>query len=459
MLCRKSATIIRSLFVFIAMGSLLAIGTASAQTVDLLTLPGPGSSVAQSTPQTYNLPGYNGTVTVAWEVLSDRNGQNATVFSRTFPALDNQTLPGSPATILPAGVRMLVFIPPYGQASNRANGNVTFTFSGGQPDLNRLQLLIDNLGTVLPTTLSPFQKTTITPSVGVTQFGTYNHSSTGPDGLTVIGGVIQNVATASPPGTNTGFGNFRLNSALPLVGGRPTLTLAVSQNFNDEISIGLAYRMGGGRPDVIDGTADAVDHVNLPHLVVPPDPCCPPWTEQTLQDSLAYFNTGSIASPYTLRWQPPSSLNAQMQAYINYLHAVDPAITNITIAFGVFQAGSGTAPVSGGAQVGGTGGTRLVTWTAGASAPTVPSNFFPAAIMQPGVWYTVGTTIFLNDGNSFFPETCDQNAISVRVQVVPGVRPSGGSTTRGTAAPMEVRLAPRSVGPAAPARRPSGGAR
>lgn len=247
-----------------------------------------------------------------------------------------------------------------------------------------------------------------------------------------------------------------------------TATVAAGQNYSFVVSLDNNLNFDEGSVTYVENCSTVTDVVDneaglnpnvLPHLIVPPDPCCPPWTEQTLQDSLTYFNPGSIASPYTLRWQPPASLNAQMQAYINYLHAVDPAITSVTIAFGVFQAGTGAAPAAGGAQVGGTGGTRLVTWTAGANAPTVPANFFPAAIMQPGSWYTVGTTIFLNDGNSFFPETCAQNAISVRVQVVPGVRPSGGSTTRSAGVPMEVRLAPRSIGPAAPARRSSGRAR
>jgi len=180
------------------------------------------------------------------------------------------------------------------------------------------------------------------------------------------------------------------------------------------------------------------------------DPCCPPWNEQVLQSSLAYQGT-TIAAPYTLTWQPPSTLNTQMQAYINYLHAMDPTITNITIAFGLFDAGTGAAPVTG-VQVAGTQN-YLITWTAGANMPTGTSNFLPPGVMLVNRWYTVATTIFLNDGKVFFGEGCAQNAMSMRLQVTPGVAAQGGGNLRSSRPPLEFRAAPRQMGPAAPARR------
>ncbi|WP_176696011.1 hypothetical protein [Phenylobacterium immobile] len=266
---------------------------------------------------------------------------------------------------------------------------------------------------------------------------------------------------ATTPVANYASANWAASQATATVTGGQTYSFVVTMDNNlnfDEGTVTYTQNCPLGPIDTSVTYGEGQINQNLHAIMVtPPDPCCPPWNEQILQSSLSYSGT-TVGGSYTLRWQPPSSLNAQMQAYINYLHAVDPSINTINIAFGLFPAGNGAAPGTAGPQVGGTGGTAIVTWTAGQNAPSGNTNFFPANAMSPGLWYTVGTTIFLGDGAVFFGVDCAQNAMSVRFQVAPGMAPQAGGgrgDVRSTRSPLEVRAAPGPVGPAAPPRRAS----
>ncbi len=90
------------------------------------------------------------------------------------------------------------------------------------------------------------------------------------------------------------------------------------------------------------------------------DPCCPPWNKDILGDALSYQGSGSITNPYTLHFNPAAMQN-QMQAYINYLHAINPAITAITIDWRLHdQSALGSPPYTiYGPQV---GSTAYATW-------------------------------------------------------------------------------------------------
>ena len=48
--------------------------------------------------------------------------------------------------------------------------------------------------------------------------------------------------------------------------------------------------------------------------------------------------------------------------------------------------------------------------------------------MQKNAWYTIRTRVYLNDGNSFFPDTCSNVELSVRIQVL-GLAAGGGERT------------------------------
>ncbi|HET7436448.1 MAG TPA: hypothetical protein VFN10_17185 [Thermoanaerobaculia bacterium] len=148
------------------------------------------------------------------------------------------------------------------------------------------------------------------------------------------------------------------------------------------------------------------------------DPCCPPFDTTSLEQMMVYQGTGGIAAPYTLAFQPTSLLQTQMQAYIDYLHTVQPTITQITIQFRLHDAGNGNTPGSG-PQL---GVSHYITWTAGMTngGQPVPAFFSGSAeTMLVNEWYIVHTGMYLENGQTFFPPTCADNDIAVRVQVQP----------------------------------------
>jgi hypothetical protein len=150
------------------------------------------------------------------------------------------------------------------------------------------------------------------------------------------------------------------------------------------------------------------------------DPCCPPWNPDVLKDMLFYQGSGSISAPYTVKFQPTTVFLNQMQAYINYLHSINPAITAITIDWRLHDQGTGTVPNPPyGPMV---NPTAYVTWTwntTGIGSPvSIPASFFSPSSMQVGTWYMVHTGIYLENGQKFFPEKCGNNEIYVRIQVM-----------------------------------------
>lgn len=145
------------------------------------------------------------------------------------------------------------------------------------------------------------------------------------------------------------------------------------------------------------------------------DSCCPPWNSTKLEQMLVYQGSGGIAAPYTLRFQPTSAFVGQMQAYVDYLNTIDPAITSITIHFRVLDEGAGPTPTTGTPL----GLDYFATWTAGGNGPTPLIDFFTLA-SEPFLvnrWYRIHTGIFLNDNHQFFPDRCAVNAIHTRLQI------------------------------------------
>jgi hypothetical protein len=152
-------------------------------------------------------------------------------------------------------------------------------------------------------------------------------------------------------------------------------------------------------------------------VIAPPavDPCCPPWNKDVLKDMMFYVGSGSISAPYTLKFQPTSTLLSQMQTYFTYVNSVNPAINSITIDWSLHDLGASTT--GSGVPVGSTVSTTWNTTTGGNPIPN--TNFFtlPTYAMQVGRWYRVQTLIKTN-GPRFFPEKCDNNDMLVRVQVM-----------------------------------------
>lgn len=158
------------------------------------------------------------------------------------------------------------------------------------------------------------------------------------------------------------------------------------------------------------------------------DPCCPPWNKDVMKDMLQLVGP-SLSAPYTLKFVPTQVFSNQMQTYLNYVHSTNNSITSITIDWRLHDQGTSNPPFSSyGTQI----GAATVTWnwnTTNIGAPIIsPANFFTvtAPHMMVGEWYTVHTGTFLTGGH-FFPDTCANNDINVRLQVL-GARgaPSGG---------------------------------
>jgi hypothetical protein len=155
----------------------------------------------------------------------------------------------------------------------------------------------------------------------------------------------------------------------------------------------------------------------------PVDPCCPPWNKDMLKDMLVYKGT-SFSAPYTIQFVPTALFKNQMQAYINYLHSTNSAITAITIDWRLHNQGTGTLPASGyGPQTPPTG---FLTWTWNTSGVGNPvsnpaTGFFvppvySATAMQVGTWYMVHTGIYLENGQTFFSKKCADVEVFFRVQ-------------------------------------------
>ncbi len=164
--------------------------------------------------------------------------------------------------------------------------------------------------------------------------------------------------------------------------------------------------------------------------------CCPPWDDTRLEGSLYYNGSGGISDPYTLTFNPGATINAQMQAYINYLNALDPGITTITLSIRLKDKGQTPNAPGLGMPV---SSYHFVTWTAGSN--TSPSsgtpNFFtmPDASLQVNNWYLVQTKLRLNDDNVAFSNECSESYYMVNVQVMGGTNKNG---SRSSASPYLV---------------------
>lgn len=162
--------------------------------------------------------------------------------------------------------------------------------------------------------------------------------------------------------------------------------------------------------------AAAIQRQAAPGPVQPAfNPCCPPWNSAQLQSMLFYQGSGGIASPYTLKFHPTPLLNAQLNAYINYLHTLGMGFTNIVINFQLINAGTGPTPVPGVLIT-----QQPVSWTGtGNPSPTL----FPNNLMVVNHWYRIQTQIILGGyPGQFLPRECITSYVDVRIQVLPSVR-------------------------------------
>ena len=159
------------------------------------------------------------------------------------------------------------------------------------------------------------------------------------------------------------------------------------------------------------------------------NPCCPPWNSTTLGNTMTYHGSGGIMAPFTLTYTPNATLNAQMEAYVAYLSTLGLGINSITVTFELQDGGTGTTS-SPGTQI---GAFYSITWTSG-SATT--ATFFPGFPMVVNHWYHVSTVTKLNNNITYFPDTCINNSIDVRLQFTQSIAAVHG----GGAAPAMLQI-------------------
>lgn len=164
------------------------------------------------------------------------------------------------------------------------------------------------------------------------------------------------------------------------------------------------------------------------------NPCCPPINPNVVAENLVYKGSGSISAPYTLKFQPTATFKNQMQAYINYVNTMNPAINKITVEWRLHDQGTGSVPMTfpTGSSPGNNGPlveSDWTTWTAGgAGNPTIAgvSNFFGTSTgtlasqfpMKINNWYMIHTGTYFENGGTFFSKECAENDIFVRIQVL-----------------------------------------
>jgi len=149
------------------------------------------------------------------------------------------------------------------------------------------------------------------------------------------------------------------------------------------------------------------------------NPCCTPVTPDSIMNVLHPKHQGGAASNYTLRFNPSNQFKNQMQSYINYLHAMNPAINSINIHWHLGDAGTGPNPNPGyGGAIPGAGDT-FTAWSAGGNGNVTNGggNFWNGYPLQINHWYHVHTGTYLNDNQEFFSKKCANNGFFVNFVV------------------------------------------
>ena len=178
--------------------------------------------------------------------------------------------------------------------------------------------------------------------------------------------------------------------------------------FGDPVLDGVSLGDNIGRPEIgMDIPADPVQGQS---------PCCAPWSEQDIPSALQPIFPTNAGSPYTMQYLNPATLNAQMGAYLQYVHAMDPSITTITMQWTAVNLGSGSTPANSGTV---TGGMKSVTWTwtpGGVTTSVSGGGFWTGTPFQVNSWYGFVTKLSHNgtQGSPYFGEECLNNTWKFR---------------------------------------------
>lgn len=274
-----------------------------------------------------------------------------------------------------------------------------------------------------------------------------NAASNGGDWVT--GMVLHNgVQIGSSVDTSQGPGSIYVQQRTLCPGDRIDFAIHMKNgmSFDSTRLTGLVRRVGNASllacpPRVAEvGTAVGVgtllggaeligDPVTVPEdPMVGPSPCCAPWSELDIGPSLHPTFTDA-ASPYTMTYQTPSAISAQMSAYLNYIHAMDPSITTLTLTWQAVDVG--TSPGMSGTTV---GAAQTVTWTWTSGGVNVSGGgFWGSQPFQVGRWYRFMTTLSHNGtpNSPFFGPDCINNSKAFSWGVANRVATMSSTNARG----------------------------
>lgn len=188
----------------------------------------------------------------------------------------------------------------------------------------------------------------------------------------------------------------------------------------------LGYYTGNSNPypppttsivSVSDLSAWQVDLTTEP-CQAPANLCCPPWSTPAMMQQLRLQQPGWIPTVYTFRFFPTPPFQTQMQTYVDYLHALIPAVTTLIVDWTITNQGTGVLPAT---APGPTVSTASNNWTCSATGcPGASTNAtFSSLVLVPNTWYRVRTTLRLNTGPGPWPANCRETVFHYNMREIP----------------------------------------
>lgn len=160
--------------------------------------------------------------------------------------------------------------------------------------------------------------------------------------------------------------------------------------------------------------------------MVGPGPCCPPFWEGRIPDALNPQFQGAANGPFTLSYSAPANLDAQMEAYTAYVHAMYPGITQISLNWILADLGTAATHSWAGPPL---APPQTTAWTA---TSAIGGGFWAGFPLVPNHWYGVRTVLSHNGREREAPwmEGCTVNQLFVRWSVSPAIMLSGSGGGR-----------------------------
>lgn len=180
-------------------------------------------------------------------------------------------------------------------------------------------------------------------------------------------------------------------------------------------------------PDII-GEADDLSDVFTGNAILPVDfpssdptpgqsACCGPWYAGKIPQMLNPVFPNGAASPYRMDYVLNPAADAEMKAWLGYVHAMDPSITSVSVRMVAADLGTSAAPASSGNSAGGTV-TATWVWSGGTVTSSVTGNFGTGTPFAINQWYGFRTDITHNGtpDSAYFPADCITDAYYFRWQ-------------------------------------------